>query len=182
MPPTGLDNLRHLVVLMMENRTFDHMFGGLKAAHPGIDLWPDGYTNPDSQGKEIAPQPKAEYQGQLDPDPNHDFAPVHEQIFSGGVTPDMRGFFRSYFKQRNNVKSSHRIMYYFKPNQLPVLSNRALEYVVFNRWFASIPGPTLCNRAFAHYGTSFGHVGMEMKYFGHPIKSVYERLRAGGRS
>ena len=28
MPP-GLDNLKHLVVLMMENRSFDHMLGGL---------------------------------------------------------------------------------------------------------------------------------------------------------
>ena len=182
MPPTGLDNLRHLVVLMMENRTFDHMLGGLKAAHPGIDIWPAGYTNPDFNGKEIPPQPKAEYQGQLDPDPNHDFAPVNEQIFNGGTTPDMRGFISSFFKQRKNVKSSHRIMYYFKPEQLPVLSNLALEYVTFNRWFASIPGPTLCNRAFAHYGTSFGHVGMEMKYFGNPIKSIYERLHAAGRT
>ena len=94
----------------------------------------------------------------------------------------MRGFIQSYFKQRNDVKSSHRIMYYFTPDQLPVLSNLALKYVVFNRWFASIPGPTLCNRAIAHYGTSFGHVGMEMKYFGHPIKSIYERLRAAGRA
>jgi phospholipase C len=182
MPPIGLDNLRHLVVLMMENRSFDHMFGGLRPAHPGIDIWPNGYTNPDTKGNEIPPQPKAEYQGQLDPDPNHDFAPVNEQIFNGGATPDMRGFIRSYFKQRNNVKASQRIMYYFKPSQLPVLSNLALEYVVFNRWFASIPGPTLCNRAFAHYGTSFGHVGMEMKYFGHPIKSIYERLRVAGRT
>jgi phospholipase C len=167
---------------MMENRSFDHMFGGLKQAHPGLEIWPNGYTNPDTQGTEISPQPKAEYQGQLDPDPNHDFAPVNEQIFNGGPAPGMRGFIQSYFKQRKNVKSSHRILYYFKPDQLPVLSNLALEYVVFNRWFASIPGPTLCNRAFAHYGTSFGHVGMEMKYFGHPIKSIYERLRAAGHT
>ena len=182
MPPTGLDNLQHLVVLMMENRSFDHMFGGLKSAHPGIDIWPSGYTNPDTQGNEIAPQAKADYQGQLDPDPNHHFPAVDEQIFNGGATPDMRGFIRSYYKQRKNVKASHRILYYFKPDQLPVLSNLALEYCVFNRWFASIPGPTLCNRAFAHYGTSFGHVGMELKYFGHPIKSIYERLRAAGRT
>ena len=180
--PDGLSKLRHLVVLMMENRSFDHMFGGLKAAHPALDTWPAGYTNPDNDGKEIPPQAKAEYQGQLDPDPNHDFAPVNEQIFNGGTTPDMRGFIASYFKQRRKVKSSHRIMYYFTPEQLPVLSNLALEYAVFNRWFASIPGPTLCNRAFAHYGTSFGHVGMEMKYFGHPIKSIYERLHAAGKT
>src|SRR4051812_23570894 len=108
MPPTGLDNLQHLVVLMMENRSFDHMLGGLKSAHPGIDIWPNGYTNPDSQGNEIPPQPKADYQGQLDPDPSHDFAPVDDQIFNGGPLPEMRGFIQSYFEQRKNVKSSHR--------------------------------------------------------------------------
>ena len=101
-------------------------------------------------------QAKAKYQGQLDPDPNHDFAPVNEQIFNGTTSSDMKGFIRSYFKQRRKVDHSHRIMYYFKPNQLPVLTTLATEYVLFNRWFASIPGPTLCNRAFAHYGTSFG--------------------------
>ena len=182
MPPTGLDTLKHLVVLMMENRSFDHMFGGLRAAHPTLELWPNGYTNPDTQGNEIAPQAKAEYQGQLDPDPNHDFAPVNDQIFNGTANAEMRGFIQSYFKQRRNVKNSHRIMYYFRANQLPVLTNLAIEYTVFNRWFSSIPGPTLCNRAFAHYGTAFGHVGMEMKYFGNPIKSIYERLHAAGRT
>ena len=34
MPPPGLDKLKHLVVLMMENRSFDHMLGGLKATRP----------------------------------------------------------------------------------------------------------------------------------------------------
>jgi phospholipase C len=182
MPPAGLDNLKHLVVLMMENRSFDHMLGSLRAVNPNIDGIPDAYSNPDTTAAEIKPQPKAQYQGQLDPDPNHDFAPVNEQIFNGTTTPDMRGFIRSYFKQRRDVKNSQKIMYYFRREQLPVLTTLALEYGVFNRWFASIPGPTLCNRAFAHYGTSFGHVGMEMKYFGHDIKSIYERILDSGRT
>ena len=37
MPPTGLDKLKHIVVLMMENRSFDHMLGALKAIDPRID-------------------------------------------------------------------------------------------------------------------------------------------------
>jgi phospholipase C len=36
MPP-GLDALKHIVVLMMENRSFDHMLGSLKAMNPQID-------------------------------------------------------------------------------------------------------------------------------------------------
>lgn len=50
------------------------------------------------------------------------------------------------------------------------------EFAVFNRWFASIPGPTVCNRAFAHYGTSFGKVDMNPFEILEPFKSVYERL------
>ena len=57
-----------------------------------------------------------------------------------------------------------------------MLTTLAREYAVFNRWFSSIPGPTLCNRAFAHYGTSFGHVGMELFYSNTKYKSIYERL------
>ena len=38
MPPPGLDALEHLVVLMMENRSFDHMLGALKARDPRILL------------------------------------------------------------------------------------------------------------------------------------------------
>ena len=53
---------------------------------------------------------------------------------------------------------------------------------MFNRWFASIPGPTLCNRAFAHYGTSFGHVGMELFYPNTQFKSIYQRLEAAGKT
>ena len=73
------------------------------------------------------------------------------------------------------MKHSRKIMYYFTPDKLPVLTTLAHEFAVFNRWFSSIPGPTLCNRAFAHYGTSFGHVGMEVFYANH---AVQEHLRA----
>jgi len=33
----GLDNLKHIVVIMMENRSFDHMLGGLKALDSRIN-------------------------------------------------------------------------------------------------------------------------------------------------
>jgi phospholipase C len=57
-----------------------------------------------------------------------------------------------------------------------VLTTLAKEFAVFNRWFSSIPGPTICNRAFAHYGTSFGRVGMDLFYVNEPYKSIYNRL------
>jgi phospholipase C len=178
--PTGLDRLQHIVVLMMENRSFDHMLGSLKAVNPAIDGITDGLNNPDTTGALIKPQPLAEFQSQLDPDPDHHFPAVDLQIFGGntgpGRQPNMQGFVKSYFNQQRDVKHSQKIMYYFPKEKLPVLTTLALEFAVFNRWFASIPGPTICNRAFAHYGTSFGKVDLNPLYINEPFKSIYSRL------
>ncbi len=174
----GLDALKHIVVLMMENRSFDHMLGSL----PGIGGIDDAatYSNPDTTGALITPQPLATFQGQLQPDPDHHFPAVDLQIFGGdtsaGRVPNMQGFVKSYFNQQQNVGHSQKILYYFKQNDLPVLTTLAQEFAVFNRWLASIPGPTICNRAFAHYGTSFGRVDMNLLYINEPFKSIYDRL------
>jgi phospholipase C len=160
----------------MENRSFDHMLGSLKAADPRIDGITGTESNLDTKGNNVLAQPLADYQGQLDPDPDHDFDAVDQQIFDGGTTPTMQGFIKNYFLQRKDVAHSQKIMYYFTPEKLPVLTTLAREFAVFNRWFASIPGPTLCNRAFAHYGTSFGHVDMSLFYVNTKYKSVYQRL------
>ena len=45
---TGLDRLKHIVVLMMENRSFDHMLGSLKAVNPKIDGLTGAEANPDT--------------------------------------------------------------------------------------------------------------------------------------
>jgi phospholipase C len=186
MPPVGRDQLKHVVVLMMENRSFDHMLGGLKAVDPRIDGLDGSQFNLDTTGAHAPVQPLAQFQGQLDPDPDHAFAGVDLQIFNGDTTPNrvatMQGFVKSYYAQRQDVDHSRQIMYYFAPDKLPVLTTLATEFAVFNRWFASIPGPTLCNRAFAHYGTSFGHVGMEVFYANQQFKSIYERLEAAGKT
>jgi phospholipase C len=104
------------------------------------------------------------------------------QIFGGYNSANrvatMQGFVKSYFTQQHDIEHSHKIMYYFAREKLPVLTTLATEFAVFNRWFASIPGPTICNRAFAHYGTSFGKVGMDLFYVNEPFKSVYHRMIA----
>jgi phospholipase C len=176
----GLQNLKHIVVLMMENRSFDHMLGSLTVVDPRIDGITNQMNNPDDKGAAAPPQPLADFQGQLDPDPDHHFPAVDLQIFgpdpNPARVPTMKGFVKSYFNQRRDTAHSHMIMYYFKQTDLPVLTTLALEFAVFNRWFASIPGPTICNRAFAHYGTSFGRVDMNPFDIIEPFKSIYTRL------
>jgi len=185
----GIQNLQHIVVLMMENRSFDHMLGALRATHPNIDGLTGAETNPDSTGVPVAVTPDAAYQSQLDPDPDHHFPAVDLQIFGGVTTAqnpnraaNMQGFVKSYYNQQRNINHSHKILSYFTPDKLPVITTLATEYAVFNRWFASIPGPTLCNRAFAHYGTSFGQVSMDVFYWNKQYKSIYERLNNAGHS
>jgi phospholipase C len=170
---------------MMENRSFDHMLGGLKAQDPRINGLSGNESNPDTTGEPARVQPLAEYQSQLDPDPDHHFPAVNKQLFWGaapGARPTMNGFVQSYFDQRHDVDHSRKIMYYFKPEQLPVLTTLAQSFAVFNGWFASIPGPTICNRAFAHYGTSFGSVTMNPFVINKPISSIYDRMLNGGRT
>lgn len=180
--PAGLDSLKHIVVLMMENRSFDHMLGSLQQKFPKINGLTGNESNPDSNGATVKVQMNAQFQSQLDPDPDHHFPGVDLQIFGGqppgpGRVANMQGFVKDYFSQTKDVARSHNIMSYFDSEKvLPVLSTLATEYAVFNGWFASIPGPTICNRAFAHYGTSFGQVGMDIFYTLDKIPSIYERM------
>jgi phospholipase C len=182
----GLDNLKHIVVLMMENRSFDHMLGALHAENPKINGLTGQEFNLDTSNEPAKVQPKATFQGQFDPDPDHHFPAVHKQLFFGTTgppaVPSMKGFVQSYWDQQHDVAHSREIMNYFATDTLPVLHGLARNYAVFNGWFASIPGPTVCNRAFAHYGTSFGQVSLDIFYVLEPIKSIYERMLAAGRT
>jgi phospholipase C len=183
----GLDNLKHIVVLMMENRSFDHMLGALRQKYPKINGLTGNESNPDTKGAIVKVQPNAQFQSQLDPDPDHHFPGVDLQIFGAppgpGRVANMQGFVKDYFSQTKDVNRSHNIMYYFTPDKLPVLTTLATEFAVFNGWFSSIPGPTICNRAFAHYGTSFGQVGMDIFYIlDTAVLSIYERMIQAGHT
>lgn len=193
--PQGTNQLKHIVVLMMENRSFDHMLGGLSLEmnggakkYPGVAGLTGNETNPDSQGAVVKIQGGAKFQSQLDPDPDHHFPGVHLQLYNGqpagpNRVATMQGFVKDYFSQTKDVGKSHNIMTYFNPSDLPVLTTLATEYALFNGWFSAIPGPTICNRAFAHYGTSFGQVDMDIFYIlDNTIQSIYARMVQAGHT
>ncbi|MGB9236834.1 MAG: alkaline phosphatase family protein [Terriglobales bacterium] len=180
----GLDNLKHIVVLMMENRSYDHMLGYMQV--PGLDGLTGHETNLDGNGQVQSVQPTAAAQAELNPDPDHSWPGVNTQIFGNpqGIddgSPKMQGFIRSYFTKMQNVNHSRNIMNCFRPDNLPVLTYLAQQYAVCDRWFSSLPGPTVPNRLFAHFGTSFANVDNAMK-FGDNGKSIYSRLMNAGYS
>jgi phospholipase C len=171
-------NIQHLVVLMLENRSFDHALGFLKGNSYPIDGLDGNESNPDSAGVSVTVSADARYAGDLGKDPAHDFIGVNEQIFGNsqgtGSGPFMKGFVKNYQSKTGNVAKSHNIMKCFKPDRLPALKTLAQEYALCDRWFASVPGPTLPNRAFVYGATSLGRVDMTPKY--QDLKTVFELL------
>jgi phospholipase C len=176
----GLDNLRHIVVLMMENRSFDHMLGFAQSASWAIDGLTGGETNRDSTGEVARVSSDADYGGDFTPDPGHHVFDTLTQLYGDANTsvtqsPTMSGFVRSYEGKTHSPQAAHRIMKCFSPQRLPVLTSLAQQFCVCDRWFSSLPGPTFPNRAFAHAATSIGRVDMSPDWRKIPT-TIYERL------
>jgi len=176
--------IKHLFVLMMENRSFDHMLGFMKSSTYDIEGLTGSEFNQDSNEKKIFVTQTAQYSGDLTGDPNHHFLDVTEQLYgvstpTAGQQPDMSGFVKNYQTVTKDVARSSNIMKCFAPENLPVLTTLARQYAVCDHWFSSIPGPTLPNRLYAHCGTSRGRLDMAPEYV-QGFYSVYEELAKNG--
>ena len=176
----GDSRIKHIVVLMMENRSFDHLLGFMKRENPEIRGIVGGdFSNLTTAGVRVPVSEGAQFQGQLS-DPGHDYSDVFLQMYGKPVgapvgEPDMSGFVQSY-EQLVGAGKGNDVMCCFTSDQLPVISALARSYAVCDQWFSSVPGPTLPNRAFAHFGTSFGRLDMSPEYF-RAKQSIYQRLR-----
>ena len=108
-PPPG--QIQHLVVLMMENRSFDHMFGFLMSDTYPIEGLTGNESNLDSQGEPVKVSANANYSGDLSADPGHHFPDVNMQIFGnmeGTGAPTMSGFVTGYPGSRDILRSRDR--------------------------------------------------------------------------
>jgi phospholipase C len=156
--------IEHLVVLMLENRSFDHMLGFLKTPEYAIDGLTGAETNPSADHTpDVRVSRDAVAAGDLNPDPSHEFEDVNVQLFGTptplqGATPTMQGFVRNYASVDGSSRHGTTIMKCFAAPRLPVLSTLATQYAVCDRWFSAVPGPTVPNRMFAHAGTSLNRV------------------------
>ena len=164
---SAVDPIRHVVLLMLENRSFDQMLGDLKSANADIDGI-DRATprkNDDPDGAPIAQQPVAAYKLADGVDIGHEPDNVDAQLNLRGPGAPMTGFvsdFRNTNKQGKDDKLAQQVMAYYpvgddgKPDSLPALQALARNFTVCDRWFSSLPGPTWPNRLFALTGTSAG--------------------------
>ncbi|KAK5805785.1 hypothetical protein VI817_000043 [Penicillium citrinum] len=190
---SGLSNIKNVVVLVQENLSFDHFFGGL-TYNSSIDGVVDGkYCNPSNISDLASPKVCAKNTAQniASEDPNHSIAGGNMQIFGSyhpliGDKPAMQGFIteqRASYEQDNLTRAAE-VINYFTPNHIPVFNAIAENFVLFDRWFAAVPGPTNPNRAYLTSGTSYGH-GMNDDAFNQsalPQRSIFEQLSERGIS
>ncbi len=160
------DPIKHVVVLMMENRSFDHMLGGMRVVDPNVEgIDPDKpFFNTKTDGTKFEQQPIAKWVMSRDLDHEHEGAMAE----LGTKADPMSGFVSSHLKRYPDAPDDElkQVMAYFpfgktpKGDALPVLHSLAREFGVCDHWFSSMPGPTWQNRFFTHSGTSLGHTKM----------------------
>ena len=196
-----LNQIEHIVLLMLENRSFDHMLGFLYADSGNVS--PTGQpfdgligteTNPDDTGAPVqvykiqASDPNAYLMPGADP--GEGFYNTNYQLFSTddpapGQAATNQGFVVNFKaaiasdiadKYSDTIAGTppSQIMGIYTPELLPVLSGLAKGYAVCDAWFASAPTMTIPNRAFAMAGTSQGHLDDHVKVFTCP--SIFGRL------
>ncbi len=131
--------IEHVVVLMLENRSFDHMLGFLPHPDPTfIGLQAGGYHNVAADGS-IFPATNDGEPGDAAPDHSH--AGVLEQVSGYGDVTTNGGFIRSYASTPGNAAAGPRVMRCLDSiTRLPVLARLATEFAVCDSWFSSVPG------------------------------------------
>ncbi len=182
-PDTGFP-IRHIVLLMLENRSFDQMLGMLQSEMPHLDgVPPTGppRSNQDRKGRRYLQGAGAP--GKVKPDPPHDYPAVVEQLEAANT-----GFVKSYSHAHPGASQAEQqqVMACYAPDKLPALHALARQFVVCDGWHCSVPGPTWTNRLFAMSGTSAGRLKMpeglfEPNLHRYPQPSVFRRLSEAKR-
>lgn len=148
----SLSNIDHIVVLMLENRSFDHMLGYLSLppalggkGRTDVDGLTGNETNVNDEG---VPFPVKRMESpKMNGDPCHEWDCTEEQLSNNNG-----GFLINYGK--TVINNPEFIMHYYTGADVPVFDHLARDFTICDRWFCSLPGPTQPNRAYALAGTS----------------------------
>jgi phospholipase C len=165
------DPIKHVVVLMFENHSFDQMLGcfpnvdGVDPASPR--------SNKDSSGLEYFQKPT--FDPKVPTDPKHEVENVRIQL------QDHNSGFVLNYEQVAKAKPGdwQKIMDYYPLGSLSALHTLAQHFTICNKWHSSVPGPTWTN----------GRVNMAeswhsnpLLYLGYDQDTIYDRLNEKGIS
>jgi phospholipase C len=200
---SGTAGIKHVFVLMLENRAFDHMLGFSHLAGTdavtGQPTTVIGLTGSEQNVVNETSYPvTAGAEDVMQVGPGHEFEDVLVQLCgpgasypSGGPYPPINesGYVASFI---GHGGSPAEVMKCFTPQQLPVLNQLAQEFAVCDHWFSSLPGPTFPNRYFVHAASSGGldHSPTSLENaiwetvdgFGFPNGTIYDAMDRAGLS
>jgi phospholipase C len=193
----------HVIVLALENRSFDHMLGFLEHPDPRFDGLGNGgpHENPGwNGGPSVAATSEALAVVPAGPDHSHEGVLAQLAVRGGG--PTNQGFVSSYERRcrglaqpsfggvfgplvnwwnRRKAQATGAIenrgplvMRCQHPDNVPVLGTLALGFAVCTRWFCSVPGETWPNRNFLHAATSDGETNIELRTYSD--RTIFELL------
>ena len=160
----ALGQIEHIVVLMMENRSYDHMLGylTLSGRRPELNgLQPamaNGYQDrsgkfPQYDGKSFPVHELLDTRMKKSQDPPHGGSSVDKQLEN-----DNGGFVQAYMDERGGPTEVHPsdVMGYHSQRHLPVYDHLSEKFCVCDRWFSSVPGSTFPNRLYSLAGRAAG--------------------------
>jgi phospholipase C len=156
----ALSDIQTFVIVMLENRSFDHMVGYLRLAGMDVDglrsdkAWNDAVANLDSKGKPVAPFLLAPTVQKID-DPPHDLPHIAQQIATppaGGPPALMGGFVKSY--ATSSPKDPKLVMGHYDAKAVTTFDFLAHKFAICDQWYAALPSGTQPNRLMAMAGQS----------------------------
>ena len=140
--------IKHLIVVMNENRSFDHYFGKLAdEGQPEAEGFPSTFSNKDRSGAAVKPYHAATTC--ISPDPPHGWTPMHNKWNAG----KMDSFVTESDSATNN---GHFVMAYYDKSDIPFYNFLGKTFAISDRYFPSVLGPTWPNRDFFYAATSDG--------------------------
>lgn len=160
----GDARIKRVVVLMMENHSFDNMLGWFKRNDSRVDGLTGAESNMDPTTNNTVYV--TDNGAAVDPDPDHSLGGTAQQIY--GTTQldsshehdpsavSMGGFVANEIAQNGAAWAPH-IMDCIAPQHVPVITTLAKEFALFDAFFSAVPGPTFPNRLFTLSGTSWGY-------------------------
>lgn len=162
----------HFVILMMENRSFDHYLGWVPDADA---VQSQSFRN--SRGQSVPTRPasnlgRAQFQGCGHPDPGHGWKSGRAQLRNGFIA--------------DGSGNDEFALSYYNRGQLPFIHDAASKYTMYDRYFCSLLGPTFPNRYYKWAATSAGKTEnieqVDIAQGGNQFETIFDRAISRGRS
>ncbi len=172
--------IKHVIIMMKENRSFDHLFGKLHdQGQPETEGIPASFTNPDLTGAAIAPFHATTTCNPLDP--GHQSASMRAVVNGGAMDGFVKNAANSSTRKGELAPSDgHYIMSTYEQTDLPFYYWLANTYALSDRHFASIVGGTFANRNFYMFGQNAGVLDTGISYPDPATNSIFRTLMTAG--